>query len=47
MACAVAAFTEDYKSALQEWLQSHDDILTWARPDGTVLWTTGHPKLAA
>ena len=21
---AVAAFTEDYKSALQEWLQSHD-----------------------
>ena len=23
------------------------DTLTWARPDGTVLWTSGHPRLAA
>ena len=28
---AHAAFTEDYKSALQEWLQSHDRGLPWYR----------------
>ncbi len=32
----------------QGWqLTGHAGTLQWARPDGTILWTTGPPQLAA